>query len=193
MAAGAAAPFLPRRAGGGQRGGWSGRRGPLSAHREERGDAARALPEGLPGGAGLDIAMRRGTVMPPAAAATARRVPRRRDLREETGRFANALRGLAARPRAGGQRSSGMTDATITVTSLADGGRESVLPVIHPPQVAIPGIGRILGRPWVVDGRVAPRRAVTLTLAADRRASDGHRGGLLLARIAPLLRSPEAP
>jgi pyruvate dehydrogenase E2 component (dihydrolipoamide acetyltransferase) len=32
---------------------------------------------------------------------------------------------------------------------------------------------------------------VTLTLAADHRASDGHRGALFLAEVARLLQSPE--
>jgi pyruvate dehydrogenase E2 component (dihydrolipoamide acetyltransferase) len=43
----------------------------------------------------------------------------------------------------------------------------------------------------VVVGAVVPRRVATLTLAGDHRASDGHRGGLLLARIATLLQKPE--
>jgi pyruvate dehydrogenase E2 component (dihydrolipoamide acetyltransferase) len=32
---------------------------------------------------------------------------------------------------------------------------------------------------------------VTATLAADHRASDGHRGGLYLARIDALLQDPD--
>lgn len=103
-----------------------------------------------------------------------------------------AMRGLVARARGGGLRGSELTDATITVTSLGDRGAESVLPVIHPPQVAILGFGRIVERPWVVAGAVVPRRVATLTLAGDHRASDGHRGGLLLARIEALLQRPEA-
>lgn len=102
-----------------------------------------------------------------------------------------AMRDLVARARAGGLRGSELTDATITVTSLGDRGAESVLPIIHPPQVAILGFGRIVERPWVVAGAVAPRRVATLTLAGDHRASDGHRGGLLLARIESLLQKPE--
>jgi pyruvate dehydrogenase E2 component (dihydrolipoamide acetyltransferase) len=103
-----------------------------------------------------------------------------------------AMRDLVARARGGGLRGSELTDATITVTSLGDRGAESVLPIIHPPQVAILGFGRIVERPWVIAGGVVPRRVVTLTLAGDHRASDGHRGGLLLARIEALLQKPEA-
>ncbi len=102
-----------------------------------------------------------------------------------------ALRDLVQRARGGGLRGSELTDPTITVTSLGDRGAESVLPIIYPPQVAIIGIGRVVERPWVVAGTVVPRRLVTITLAGDHRATDGHRGGLLLARIEAHLQKPE--
>jgi pyruvate dehydrogenase E2 component (dihydrolipoamide acetyltransferase) len=103
-----------------------------------------------------------------------------------------ALRDLVGRARGGGLRGSELTDATITVTSLGERGAESVLPIIHPPQVAMIGFGRVVERPWVVAGAVVPRRVVALTLAGDHRATDGHVGGLLLARIEALLQKPEA-
>ncbi|WP_291014561.1 dihydrolipoamide acetyltransferase family protein [Hydrogenophaga sp.] len=103
-----------------------------------------------------------------------------------------ALRDLVQRARAGGLRSSELTDPTVTVTSLGDRGAESVLGVIYPPQVAIIGLGRVLQRPWVVDGHLAVRSLVTATLAADHRASDGHLGGQLLAALQQALQSPEA-
>jgi pyruvate dehydrogenase E2 component (dihydrolipoamide acetyltransferase) len=102
-----------------------------------------------------------------------------------------ALRDLVQRARAGGLRSSELTDPTVTVTSLGDRGAESVLGVIYPPQVAILGFGRVVTRPWVVDGAVVPRPVVALSLAADHRASDGHVGGQLLAAIDAALQKPE--
>ena len=104
-----------------------------------------------------------------------------------------ALRDLVQRARSGGLRSSELSAATITVTNLGERGAESVLPIIHPPQVAMLGIGRIVTRPWVVDGAVGPRPVVTLTLAGDHRASDGHLGGLLLGDIDRLLQEEDAP
>jgi pyruvate dehydrogenase E2 component (dihydrolipoamide acetyltransferase) len=103
-----------------------------------------------------------------------------------------ALRDLVQRARGGGLRSSELTDPTITVTSLGARGAETVIGVIYPPQVAIVGFGRIVERPWAVDGALAVRPVVSLSLAADHRASDGHRGGLLLAEIERLLQEPEA-
>jgi pyruvate dehydrogenase E2 component (dihydrolipoamide acetyltransferase) len=102
-----------------------------------------------------------------------------------------ALRGLVQRARAGGLRSSELTDPTITATSLGERGAESVLGVIYPPQVAIVGFGRIVERPWVLDGQVVVRPLVTATLAADHRASDGHLGGQLLSAIDRALQAPE--
>jgi pyruvate dehydrogenase E2 component (dihydrolipoamide acetyltransferase) len=102
------------------------------------------------------------------------------------------LRDLVNRARAGRLRSSELSDPTITVTSLGDQGVETVFGVIFPPQLAIVGFGRVVERPWVVDGAVAARPVVDATLAADHRASDGHRGARFLAAVARLLQHPEA-
>ena len=101
------------------------------------------------------------------------------------------LRDLVARTRAGRLRSSELTSATITVTSLGDRGCEAVWPVINPPQVAIVGFGAICQRPWVEGASVVPHPTVVATLAADHRVSDGHRGGLFLTAIDHLLQEPD--
>jgi pyruvate dehydrogenase E2 component (dihydrolipoamide acetyltransferase) len=101
------------------------------------------------------------------------------------------LRDLVERVRAGRFRSSELSDPTITLTNLGDRGVDGVIPVIYPPQVAIAGVGTPRERPWIVDGKVEARRIVTLSLAADHRASNGHQGALFLAAWADLVRSPE--
>jgi len=102
-----------------------------------------------------------------------------------------AMRDLVKRARAGGLRSSELSDATITVTSLGEQGPESVFGVIHPPQLALIGFGGLVRRPIAVEDAVAVHPAIKVSLSADHRASDGHRGGLLLKRIDQLLQSPE--
>ena len=72
-----------------------------------------------------------------------------------------------------------MTDPTITVTNLGEGGADTVFPIIYPPQVAIVGFGGIR------DARVVA------SLGADHRVSDGHRGSLFLAAVARQLQEPE--
>ncbi|HJV96503.1 MAG TPA: 2-oxo acid dehydrogenase subunit E2, partial [Albitalea sp.] len=101
------------------------------------------------------------------------------------------LADLVKRCRAGSLRSSEMSDPTITVTNLGDQGVESVFGVIYPPQVALVGFGKVSDRPWVEQGRVTVMPALTASLAADHRVSDGHRGGLFLARVRDLLQQPE--
>ncbi|MEP7151858.1 MAG: dihydrolipoamide acetyltransferase family protein [Nitrospira sp.] len=97
---------------------------------------------------------------------------------------------LVKRARAGSLRSSEMSDPTITVTSLGEQGVETVFGVIYPPQVALVGFGKLLERPWVMNGQVVPRPVIMASLSADHRVSDGHRGGIFLAEIDRLLQEP---
>jgi len=102
-----------------------------------------------------------------------------------------ALSDLITRARAGGLRSSELSDATITVTNLGDQGVETVYGVIYPPQVALVGFGKVVERPWVDSGALVARSVVNATLSADHRASVGHRGALFLAALDRLLQEPE--
>jgi pyruvate dehydrogenase E2 component (dihydrolipoamide acetyltransferase) len=97
---------------------------------------------------------------------------------------------VVTRARAGTLRSSEFSDPTITVTSLGEQGVETVFGVIYPPQVALVGFGKILERPWAVDGQVVTRPAITASLSADHRVTDGHRGGLFLSAVDRLLQEP---
>jgi pyruvate dehydrogenase E2 component (dihydrolipoamide acetyltransferase) len=101
------------------------------------------------------------------------------------------FRDLVQRARTGGLRSSELSDPTITVTSLGEQGVESVHGIVYPPQVAIVGFGKVIERPWVVEGAIVARPLVTATLSADHRVSDGHRGGLFLAAVDRRLQEPE--
>jgi len=101
------------------------------------------------------------------------------------------LQDLTKRARANSLRSSEMTDPTITVTSLGERGVDSVFGIIYPPQLALVGFGKLVERPWVVDGRLVAQPVVSATLSGDHRATDGHRGALLLDAIDHLLQEPE--
>ena len=101
------------------------------------------------------------------------------------------MRDLVQRTRAGRIRSSEISDPTITVSSLGERGVEALYGIIYPPQVAIVGFGKVVARPWVVDGAVGPRSVATITLSGDHRVSDGHAGALFLAEIGKLLQEPD--
>lgn len=130
---------------------------------------------------GVAIALRQGGLVAPALHNTDQLTLS--DLMQQ-------LRDLVNRTRAGSLRSSEMSDSTITVTNLGEQGVEAVYGVIYPPQVAMVGFGKIVERPWCVDGQIVPRSVVTATLAADHRVSDGHRGGIFLATLDRLLQEP---
>jgi pyruvate dehydrogenase E2 component (dihydrolipoamide acetyltransferase) len=131
---------------------------------------------------GVAIALRGGGLVAPAIHDTAEL---------SLDELMERMRDLVQRVRAGRIRSSEMSDSTITVSSLGERGVESLYGVIYPPQVAIVGIGKVVVRPWIVDGGIGPRSVVTVTLSADHRVSDGHAGGLFLAEIDKLLQEPD--
>jgi pyruvate dehydrogenase E2 component (dihydrolipoamide acetyltransferase) len=130
---------------------------------------------------GCAIALRGGGLVAPALHDVDRQAP---------DGLARELADLVKRARAGGLRSSEMGDATITVTNLGDLGVDSTYAIIYPPQVAIVGIGRIVERPWIVEGRIEPRSIVSITVSADHRATDGREAGLFLAAIDRALQAP---
>lgn len=131
---------------------------------------------------GFAISLRQGGLIAPAL---------RHAEEKDLSALMEGLRDLISRARAGKLRGSEMTDATITLTSLGDLGVKTVHGVIYPPQVALVGFGRISERPWAENGLLEVRPQVTATLAADHRASDGHRGGQLLDAINRQLQKPE--
>ena len=131
---------------------------------------------------GVAIALRGGGLVAPALRDTAS---------GSLGDLMQRFRDLVLRARRGGLRSSELSDPTITVTSLGEAGVESVFGIVFPPQVAVVGFGKVVDRPWVVDGRIAIRPVLTASLSADHRVSDGHRGGLFLSAVDRLLQEPE--
>lgn len=98
-----------------------------------------------------------------------------------------ALADLVARVRANKLRSSDAVTASITVTNLGDLGADAVYGVIHPPQVALVGIGRVHEAPWVDHGQLAVRSVLDVTVAADHRATDGLVGATFLSRLAGIV------
>lgn len=106
-------------------------------------------------------------------------------------RVMQELRDLVTRVRAGRYRARELSSGTITMTSLGDRGVDVLYGVIYPPQVAIVGIGKPRLLPWVEKGKITARKIANITLAADHRVSDGHRGALFLRKIDDYLQTPE--
>ena len=144
--------------------------------REGRFDAANAV------NVGTAIRLRDGGLIAPALLGADRR-----PLPE----LMRAYQDLVQRARTGGLRATELSSATITVSSIGEGGVDTLYPIIHPPQVAIVGFGTLATRPWCDGDSVVAARQVNATLAADHRASDGHLGSAFLAAVADYLQRPE--
>lgn len=98
---------------------------------------------------------------------------------------------MVMRARDGHLKSREVSSATITITSLGERGADKVYGVIYPPQVALVGMGGITDRPRVVDGAIGIRPSLSVVLAADHRATDGHTGSRFLEKLNDQLQHPE--
>jgi pyruvate dehydrogenase E2 component (dihydrolipoamide acetyltransferase) len=83
-----------------------------------------------------------------------------------------------------------LTGGTITVNNYGVFGVDGSAAIINHPEAAILGLGRIIDRPWVVDGQLAVRKVTELTLAFDHRVCDGGTAGGFLRYIADCVESP---
>lgn len=130
---------------------------------------------------GVAVSLRQGGLIAPAIHDTDK---------HSLGELMSSFQDVVKRARAGTLRSSELSDPTITVTSLGEQGVETVFGVIYPPQVALVGFGKVVERPWAIEGQVVSRPVVTASLSADHRVTDGHRGGIFLSAVDRLLQEP---
>ena len=103
---------------------------------------------------------------------------------------AKEVRELADRCRKGELSLDDMSGASFTITSLANYDIDAFTPIIDPPQVAILGVGRVVEKPAVVDGQIAVRSMMYLSLAFDHRALDGVPAGEFLRAVKSKLEDP---
>lgn len=102
------------------------------------------------------------------------------------------LNDIIPRAKALKLRSSELSNSTITITSIGEGGADSVYGIIYPPQVAIIGFGNISEQPFAENGMLGVHPLVHVTLSADHRATDGLTGSLFLTALNTHLQTPEA-
>jgi 2-oxoisovalerate dehydrogenase E2 component (dihydrolipoyl transacylase) len=83
-----------------------------------------------------------------------------------------------------------LTGGTITITNVGGFGVETGTPVINKPECAIIATGLIAPRPWVVDGQLAVRQVMTVSVSFDHRIVDGAYAARFLAHLRDLLEQP---
>jgi pyruvate dehydrogenase E2 component (dihydrolipoamide acetyltransferase) len=97
-----------------------------------------------------------------------------------------ALSDLVMRARERRLAPAEMSGGTFTLTNLGMRGVDRFRAIINPPEVAILAVGRATERPAVVEGVVAIRPLMELTLTADHRALDGALAAAFLADLREL-------
>ncbi|BCB90713.1 dihydrolipoamide acetyltransferase family protein [Phytohabitans suffuscus] len=80
---------------------------------------------------------------------------------------------LATDARTGALGVADLTGGTFTLNNYGVFNVDGATPIINHPEAALLGMGRILDRPWVVDGEVVPRKIAQLSLTFDHRVCDG--------------------
>jgi pyruvate dehydrogenase E2 component (dihydrolipoamide acetyltransferase) len=99
-------------------------------------------------------------------------------------------RDLIALARAGRLGPEQMRDATFTVTNLGRFGIDAFTPILHLPQCAVLGVGRIVREPAVLEDRIVPRDRLTLSLTFDHRVVDGAVAARFLDTLRGCLEQP---
>ncbi|MDA2803111.1 dihydrolipoamide acetyltransferase family protein [Nocardiopsis suaedae] len=102
-----------------------------------------------------------------------------------------AIAETARTARDGALSPEDMSGGTFTVNNYGVFGVDGSAAIINHPEAAILGMGRIIDRPWVVDGELSVRPVTELTLAFDHRVCDGGTAGGFLRFVADRVESPE--
>jgi len=129
---------------------------------------------------GIAVALDDGLIVPVVREADAKTVL---EISAET-------RDLAGRARGGGLKQHEIEGATFTVSNLGMFGVSQFSAIINPPESAILAVGATVERPVVVDGQMAVRSIMAVTLACDHRACSGADGARLLQTITRNLQAP---
>jgi len=106
-----------------------------------------------------------------------------KELAQET----DTLAALAKSRKASVEQLSG---GTFTVTNFGSFGTWLGTPIIHAPEVAIAGFGRITENVLALDGIPTVRMVLPIVVAADHRVNDGAHLGAFVSEIADLLLHP---
>ena len=107
------------------------------------------------------------------------------------GEIAKQRRELTDRARSGRLRLADLTGGTFTISNLGMFHIDSFSAIITPPQAAILAVGQIADRVVAVDGTIAVRPMLSLTLSSDHRVIDGAKAATFLHDLAEAIQSPE--
>ncbi|MDH6194814.1 2-oxoisovalerate dehydrogenase E2 component (dihydrolipoyl transacylase) [Mycobacterium frederiksbergense] len=112
--------------------------------------------------------------------------------RLDTVTLSDALTETITKARDGALPPARFTGGTFTLNNYGVFGVDGSTPIINHPEAAILGVGRIIDRPWVVDGGLAVRKVTQVSLSFDHRVCDGGAAGGFLRLFADFIENPVA-
>ena len=104
--------------------------------------------------------------------------------------LAAELTRLTELARAGGLGPEDMTGGTFTLNNYGVFGVDGSTPIINHPEAGLLGVGRIVDKPWAVDGQLAVRKVTQLSFTFDHRVCDGGVAGGFLRYVADCVERP---
>ena len=99
-------------------------------------------------------------------------------------------RELAKRARERKLKPEEYTGSTFSVSNLGMFGIDQFTAIINPPEVGILAIGALEEKPVVVDGALAARKRMRVTMSCDHRVVDGALGARFLQTLRRLIENP---
>ena len=83
-----------------------------------------------------------------------------------------------------------LTGGTFTLNNYGSLRVDGSAAIINHPQVAILGLGRVIDRPWVVEGELTVRKVTQLSFAFDHRVCDGGVAAGFMRVVADAMENP---
>ncbi|MCX5254410.1 2-oxo acid dehydrogenase subunit E2 [Streptomyces canus] len=107
-----------------------------------------------------------------------------------TVQLAAELARLTELARTGSLPPDRLTGGTFTLNNYGVFGVDGSTPIINHPEAALLGVGRIIDKPWVVDGELTVRKVTQLSFSFDHRVCDGGTAGGFLRFVADCVERP---
>jgi pyruvate dehydrogenase E2 component (dihydrolipoamide acetyltransferase) len=106
------------------------------------------------------------------------------------GAIAKQRKELSERAKANKLQPADISGATFTISNLGMFGVDAFTAIIVPPQAGILAVGAASDRVVAVDGMIAIRPIMTLTLSSDHRIIDGARAAQFMQEVVATLSDP---
>jgi pyruvate dehydrogenase E2 component (dihydrolipoamide acetyltransferase) len=102
----------------------------------------------------------------------------------------DAVAAVVEHAKTGDYPPSALTGGTFTLNNYGSLGVDGSSPIINHPEAAMLGLGRLMERPWVVQGELAVRTVTTLSLVFDHRVCDGDVASGFITYVARCIQEP---